>query len=74
MRSIRKTNKLLVLDDSKSLIKYGDILSTKILEDNIKFQYMNQIRRGTPDNFYGVNHDQLEYDINAIFEFISKGK
>ena len=60
-----------MIDDSKSIKKYGDILASEILKNDIKCQYIDQIRRGSEDKEYGVNHDQIIFDYEKILNFVS---
>ena len=71
LSSIKKTGKLVVIDDSKSIKKYGDYLASKILQKGIKCEYIEQIRRGSEDKDYGVNHDQMIFDYKKILKFVS---
>ncbi len=71
LNSIKKTGKLIVIDDSKSIKKYGDYLATNILKNGIKCDYIDQIRRGSEDKNYGVNHDQMIFDYEKILKFVS---
>ncbi len=70
LNSIKKTGKLVVIDDSKSIKKYGDYLASKILQNGIKCEYIDQIRRGSEDKDYGVNHDQMIFDYEKILQFV----
>lgn len=72
LNSLKKTGKLIILDDSKSVTKYGDYLAVMILQEGIKCEYMNQTRRGIEDIDYGVNKDQLVVDYDRILQFALK--
>jgi len=71
LSSLKKTGKLVVIDDSKSIKKYGDYLASKILQKGIKCEYIEQVRRGSEDKDYGVCHDQMIFDYKKILKFVS---
>lgn len=70
LKSCKLTGKLIILDDSKSVTKYGDFLAGLILQEGIKCKYMNHLRRGCEDIDYGVNKDQLIIDYEKILKFM----
>ena len=70
--SIKKTKKIVLLDDSKSVLKYGDYLLNEFIKLELDFKIHTVYRRGTSDLNYGVNEDILSVSTNDVIKFIKK--
>jgi pyruvate/2-oxoglutarate/acetoin dehydrogenase E1 component len=70
--SVIKTRKLVILDDSKSVIKFGHMLVAKLLCAAIKFDVMDLSRPTLKDVDYGVTSDHYIIDSDATMTFIDK--
>jgi len=70
LESCRRTGKLILLDDSKTVTKFGDILISELGQLAVKAQVLSFCRRGCPDEDYGANEDRLIPDFERALEFI----
>jgi len=70
--SVIKTRKLVILDDSKSVTKFGYMLVAKLLCAALKFDVMDLSRPILKDVDYGVTSDHYIIDSDAAMTFINK--
>lgn len=70
VESCARTGRMLILDDSKSITKLGDLVVSTVKERGVDFKLCFQGRRGLPDREYGVNADAFIPDFQAIREFV----
>lgn len=70
LRSCAITGKLMIIDDSKSVSKLGDLIVNAAKEQNIDFKLMFQGRRGVSNDHYGVNPDEFSPDIKKLIKFV----
>ncbi len=68
--SCARTGRLLVLDDSKSVTKLGDLVVSTLKEKGVDFELCFQGRRGLSDRDYGVHADVFVPDLQAIRQFV----
>ncbi len=68
--SCARTKNLVLIDDSKSVNKFGDMLSAELRSGGMEFSSMSLFRRVCKDREYGVNEDQFAIDINAVNSFL----
>lgn len=67
--SCRITKKLIVIDDSKSISKFSNVLISKLSEMKISFSLLVIDRGGLSDYDYGVNRDQMSVDLQTAVKF-----
>jgi len=70
VESCKRTGKLAILDDSKSVTKFGDMLLARLLTARVDVEVLNLTRRGCPDRDYGVCGDQFVVDRDAVAAFM----
>jgi len=70
IESCDQTGKLIVFDDSKSVVKFADMLLCDLVERDIVVSVRSFTRRGCADEDYGVGHDQLQVDFEKIVAFV----
>ena len=66
LESVRKTKKLIIIDDSKSNIKLADNLVSKLISMDIRFDLINLHRDPLNDEDYAVCHDQPDINFEKI--------
>jgi deoxyxylulose-5-phosphate synthase len=69
IESCSRSGKLLILDDSKTVTKFGDRLLTELAERGISVKVRSLTRRGSADEGYGVCEDQFVLDQDAAATF-----
>lgn len=67
--SCGKTGRLTVLDDSKSVAKFGDALVTRVVEARPDVAVLSLGRRGTPTAQYGCCEDRFIPDAGLVLSF-----
>lgn len=68
--SCAKTKNLVLIDDSKSVIKFGDKLSSELREQGVRFSCLSLLRRGCKNQDYGVAEDRFIPDVDAVRDFL----
>jgi len=69
--SLMSTHKLVILDDSKGLVKFGDMHCMMMLEAGINFSPISISRRGGQPEEYGVTNDLFTVDLDLIDAFLN---
>ena len=72
IESCRRTGRLLIIDDSKSVTKFGDLLVAQLAELDLNVQTMILTRRGIPNLSYGAQSDSLEINFANVQKFVKK--
>ena len=67
--SCRRTRKLVVVDDSKTVTKFGDALVTELHALGVDVSVLSMSRRGCADLEYGVNADRFLPDAGQALAF-----
>lgn len=67
--SCARTRKLILIDDSKTVTKFGDALVTELAMRSLDVKVLSFCRRGCADTDYGVNADRFLPDANAALAF-----
>jgi len=70
--SCERTGKLVLLDDSKSVTKFGDMLVTQLRNLGLDFAILLLGRRGCSAGEYGVSEDIFSPDPTVIRAFLGK--
>ena len=70
VESCRRTRRLVLLDDSKTVTKFGDILIAELGQSTVSAEVLSFCRRGCPDEDYGANEDRLAPDFEQALKFI----
>lgn len=70
--SCRRTGKLVVVDDSKTVTKFGDILIAELSESGAAVDVLSFHRRGCRDVDYGANEDRFVPDVQQALEFVRR--
>jgi hypothetical protein len=70
--SCRRTRKLVVVDDSKTVTKFGDALVTELVGRGVEVSVLSLSRRGCADLDYGVNEDRFVPDAGAALAFVRR--
>ncbi len=65
-----RTGKLVILDDSKSVAKFGDLLVTALKANGIDFTVLPLTRRGCSAEGYGVTEDRFLPDDRMVLAFV----
>jgi len=69
VESCARTGKLVILDDSKTVTKFGDALVTQLSKRKAHALVQSLTRRGCADQDYGVANDQFLADRDAVLAF-----
>lgn len=69
VESCRRTGKLIIVDDSKTVAKFSDAIVTRLCLLGIPVKLLPFIRRGCSDDAYGANEDRLLPDFNEALAF-----
>ena len=69
LESCRRTKKLVLLDDSKTVTKFGDILIAELSQSGACVEVLSFCRRGCPDDDYGANEDRFVPDVARALAF-----
>lgn len=67
--SCAHTGKLIIIDDSKTVSKFGDTLVSEISRRGVRVLVRSLTRRGCADEDYGVSNDQFQCDQEAVLAF-----
>ncbi|MDB4877457.1 MAG: hypothetical protein JWM41_3903 [Gemmatimonadetes bacterium] len=68
--SSRRTRKLILIDDSKTVTKFGDAIVTELASSSLDVGVLSYCRRGSADNEYGANEDRFLPDVDRALAFI----
>lgn len=68
--SCEKTGKLVLIDDSKSVVKFGDMLVTQLQADGLSFSVLPLGRRGCKAHEYGASEDRFVPDHEMVRAFV----
>ena len=68
--SCARTRRLVLIDDLKTVSKFGDALVTELCAGDMPVPVLPLTRRGCGNEDYGVNDDQFALDRNLILEFV----
>jgi pyruvate/2-oxoglutarate/acetoin dehydrogenase E1 component len=71
--SCRRTGKLILVDDSKTVTKFGDALVTELLERGVAVDVLPLVRRGCADLDYGAMDDRFRPDTDRALAFARRG-
>ena len=69
VESCTRTGKLVIVDDSKTVTKFGDALVSELSERGLRTRVRSFTRRGCADAAYGVDADQFAIDHQAAVAF-----
>jgi pyruvate/2-oxoglutarate/acetoin dehydrogenase E1 component len=70
IESCRRTGKLVIVDDSKTVTKFGDILVGELSKRGLRTAVNILSRRGSANEDYGVGADQFKIDHDAAKLFV----
>jgi pyruvate/2-oxoglutarate/acetoin dehydrogenase E1 component len=71
-QSCARTGRLIIIDDSKTVTKFGDALVADLCARRINVEILQMVRRGCSHRHYGVTDDQFTVDHDAISNFVRK--
>ena len=67
--SCRRTRKLILVDDSKTVTKFGDALVTELAAQALDVRVLSFCRRGCSGDGYGANEDRFFPDVEKALAF-----
>ena len=67
--SCARTRKLVVLDDSRTVAKFGDLLVSELNRRGVKPAVWTETRRGCGAGGFGVCADRFEVDTGSVLAF-----
>lgn len=70
--SVKKTGKLVIVDDSKSVAKQSDVLSSSILSLGLSPKVFQCTRDPLTDSEYGASPDVLDISHDKVIDFVSQ--
>jgi pyruvate/2-oxoglutarate/acetoin dehydrogenase E1 component len=70
--SCSRTNKVILIDDSKSVTKFSDMLVRELQSTALEFSVLSFVRRGGSADRYGVVEDQFLPDYEAVRSFVGR--
>lgn len=70
--SCARTRKLVLIDDSKSVTKFGDMHVMELQERGLEFSSLSLFRRGCKIQEYGVIEDQFVLNMDALHLFLGR--
>ena len=70
--SCARTNKVVLIDDSKSVTKFSDILVRELQSAALEFSVLSFVRRGCSADRYGVVEDRFLPDYEAVRSFVGR--
>lgn len=70
--SCARTRKVVLIDDSKSVAKFGDMLVAKLRSRAVEFSLLSLGRRGCSAEGYGVVEDRFVPDYEAVHGFVER--
>ena len=69
VKSCAKTRKLIIVDDSKSVTKFSDVLVADLCKYGVTVKLLSFNRRGCSDEEYGANEDRYVPDFDKVLAF-----
>lgn len=69
VESCIRTGKIVILDDSKTVTKFGDALVSELSQRGLQTRVRFYTRRGCADEAYGVGDDQFHVDHRDVHAF-----
>jgi pyruvate/2-oxoglutarate/acetoin dehydrogenase E1 component len=72
LESCRRTGKLILVDDSKTVTKFGDMVVANICSIGITVKLLTYNRRGCTDYEYGANEDRMLIDAEKAVAFVKR--
>ena len=69
--SCARTKNLVLIDDSKSVVKFGDKLSSMLRELGLDFFCLSLYRRECKNHEYGVTEDQFVLNVDSVRAFLA---
>lgn len=70
--SCQRTGALVLVDDSKSVAKFGDMLVAGARERGIRTAVLSLGRRGCASHEYGVTEDRFQPDFDTVCNFVQR--
>ena len=70
--SCTRTGALVLLDDSKTVTKFGDSLVTGLHARNVRPAVLSLSRRGSQGIDYGVSEDQFIVEDRSVLDFLDR--
>jgi pyruvate dehydrogenase E1 component beta subunit len=74
LESCRRTGKLVLVDDSKTVTKFGDILIAELAQSGAGVEVLSFCRRGCSDHDYGANEDRFVPDVERALAFVQRSR
>lgn len=68
--SCNRTGKMVLIDDSKSVTKFGDMLINELQSAALSFSSLSLNRRGCSPQDYGIAEDRLIFDYEEVRTFV----
>lgn len=72
MESCRRTRKLIIVDDSKTVSKFSDALIANLVTSGAGVDVLSCVRRGCHDGEYGAVDDRFRPDVDQVLAFIRR--
>jgi len=72
IESCSRTGALVLLDDSKTVTKFGDGLVTELHARDVKPEVLSLSRRGSEGMDYGVSEDQFVVEDHSVLDFLEE--
>ncbi len=72
MDSCRRTKRLILVDDSKTVTKFGDAIVAEVVERMPEVGVLSLHRRGCADVDYGANDDRFVPDTDKALAFLRR--
>lgn len=69
LESCQRTRKVMLVDDSKTVTKFGDALVTELRTRRLDVDVLSFCRRGCPDEDYGATEDRFVPDAEEALAF-----
>ena len=70
VESCRRTGKLIVVDDSKTVTKFSDAIVAELCLQGIPVKLLPFNRRGCSNDEYGANEDRFLPDFDKAIAFV----
>jgi pyruvate dehydrogenase E1 component beta subunit len=70
LESCRRTRKLILIDDSKTVTKWGDVIVTQLSAERAGVDVISFCRRGCADGDYGATDDRFRPDVDTALDFV----
>ncbi len=74
IESCRRTGRLILVDDSKTVTKFGDTLVTELAARDASVSVLRFWRRGCRDDEYGAHEDRFIPDAKKAIAFLAQGR